>query len=144
MAVITKAKLRGALIRHDGVQARVAEEFGVSRSAISQRVRADPKLQALVHDHLEGIKDLAEGTIFLEVKAEAAAALAAAKIVEEGGTPTTIEPKTSKWFLERKAKDRGWAGSVGVRLDDDAIADFVDQLAEKGGAEALRKLAGGG
>lgn len=145
MAFSTKRKFIAAMIRHDGVQARVAEELGVSRAAVCMRLKKNPALAAEVNERLETMKDLAESAVFAEVRAEAARASAAREAAEAHGTvPELSDPKTSKWFLERKGRDRGYGGSVAVRLDDAAIQDIVDQVGQSGGVDALRKLAGGG
>lgn len=125
---VSNAKLRNALIKSDGDQAAAGRLLGITRSAVCHRVARNPKLQALIEEVREETSDAAESNVREAIRLEAA-------------TKTT-DPKTSKWWLERKAKDRGYGGQSGVRLDDDQLSAIIAQFGND--PEALRKLAGGG
>lgn len=124
--IVSKRKLKEALIAADGNMAVAARELGISRQSVHERVRKDVKLSAVV----DALQNGAEITLREISKSNVAKAIL-------GG-----DLKTSQWYLDRR--DADFRPNVGVRLDDAAIQAFVDGVAEAGGVDALRKIAGGG
>lgn len=125
---VSNRKLKAALEKADGVQADAARALGITRSAVCHRVARNPKLKALIEELQEETSDIAEGNVRRAIRLEA--------------ETKAVDPKTSKWWLERKGADRGYKSNNGVRLDDDQLSEIVAAFAND--PEALRKLAAGG
>ena len=76
--------LKGA----QGFMSAAAQTLGVSRAAVTQRVKGSKKLQAIVSESKEFVKDVAESKLFVAIQAGEAWAL--------------------RYFLNNQAKDRGY------------------------------------
>ena len=60
---IPKDQIANALRMHNGIISHAANALGVTRTAMSQRISADPELAAIVEEARESIVDLAESTL---------------------------------------------------------------------------------
>jgi hypothetical protein len=105
----SRAELIRALRQAEGIQADAARLLGVERSTVCRRVQRDPGLRDLIEEIVEETLDAAESAI--------------RKAIREG------DLATSRWFLDRKAKLRGYGASMSVRLSDRDIQELVEELA---------------
>lgn len=88
MALLTLAKAKEALIKHNGVMLYAAEACGCSRQTLWRFIRDNPELQEIKENATEELVDLAEKQM--------------QKAIEAG------DMKTVRWYLERLGKDRGY------------------------------------
>lgn len=88
MTQVSNAQIKAALKKNAGVFSFAADELGVTRQAVSQRVARSPELQAWVRDIEERLLDVAEGGV-------------AKKLIAGDGS-------TQRWYLELKGKARGY------------------------------------
>jgi hypothetical protein len=117
---ITIAALKAALKANAAIYTLAAEELGVTRQTVRQRVERSPALKTFVAEVEAAIIDTAEGNVMTQIK---------------GG-----DVQTSKWLLERKARERGYATRVENehRIADDQLEAIVASLG--GDVEALTAL----
>ena len=118
----TIGQIKRALINQAGIIPLAAQELGMTRQSLHERVNKRPDLKAFAKALTEEVKGVARDNIMSAI--------------------LSGDLKTSRWYLERVAKDE-FGNSVGVRLGDDVIADIIRQVADVGGAAGLRKLADG-
>lgn len=122
----TKSQYLQAIIENDFNHAKAGRALGVSREAVSQYLFRHADLRAKVEEAKNALDDVLKDAALGNV----------AKAILDG------DLKMTRWWLERK--DPAFRASMGVRLDEGAIGAFVDQVAQVGGKDALRKLAEGG
>jgi hypothetical protein len=67
-AEITDAQIAQALILKQGIYAHAAEILGITRSAVSQRVRANPELKRICGEIDEMLLDSAENAIYVSIR----------------------------------------------------------------------------
>jgi hypothetical protein len=60
--------LRAALVKHDGLLSRAANEVGLTRQSVHERVNNNPELFAFVQDLRTGTLDLAESTLVYQMR----------------------------------------------------------------------------
>ena len=89
MTAVSNVQIKASLKKNAGVLSMVADELGVTRQAIWQRVQRSPELQAYKADIEERLLDLAEAGV-------------AKKLMAGDGT-------TQRWLLELKGRHRGYA-----------------------------------
>lgn len=85
---ISNSQLKAALKKNLGVISLAAQELGVTRQAVHGRVNRSPELQAWIADIEETMLDAAEAVIKEAVAKK--------------------DRQTTRWFLERKGRSRGW------------------------------------
>lgn len=88
MGKITLAKAEAALIAHHGILSKAAEACGVTRKAFYAFMDKHPHLEDLRAEAGEILLDVAEANVVADLN--------------KG------DGKTTRWFLERKGKDRGY------------------------------------
>jgi len=93
---ITKARAKHAIAESYGVITLIAARLGVTIGAFRNKIK-DPKwgdIRELLNDEMEKIKDVAEKTVYdvMTQRLDIGAASVAAR-----------------WYLEKKAKDRGYS-----------------------------------
>ena len=86
--VITDQDIKEALEMNAGFQSDTARALRISPAALSKRISKSEELTQALHDINEEKKDLAESTIHRQLEQR--------------------NIRISKWYLERKAKDRGY------------------------------------
>lgn len=85
----TEAQLKAALWEAGGIYSKAAEYLGTTRQAVWFRVKNSPVLIDWMREIEEAILDTAEGGIHGAIKCG--------------------DMQTTRWFLERKGKVRGFA-----------------------------------
>ena len=105
------AEVKAALTKHAGLLSPAAAELGIARQSIHERVVGSPELQAHLHDIEEGLLDEAESVIHEAINEHR-------------------DTKTARWYLERKAKRRGYAASLVTerRVTDLQFEAFIAAL----------------
>ncbi len=68
MAKVTTKQIANALAKHDGFQSFAADELGITRSAICQRIQKSQKLQDLLAQIKEKMLDVAERQLVKNAK----------------------------------------------------------------------------
>lgn len=89
---LTVKKVAEALMRHHGILSKAAEACGTTRPAIYRFIEKHPELEEVREEATSTLLDVAEGHVASEVNRG--------------------EMKTTRWFLERKGKDRGYVTRV--------------------------------
>lgn len=89
---ISEAQFKAALKKHAGICSMAAAELGISRSAVTQRIGNSRALQAFVLEIEETLLDAAEAVI-------------ADAILKR-------DRQTTRWYMERKGKRRGYTTRV--------------------------------
>jgi hypothetical protein len=84
--------LEQLLREHYGNISTVAEELGLPRARVYERIRKSPRLQSVLQQARETIKDIAERNIFRKVM--------------QG------DIATSQWLLARLARERGYGDKI--------------------------------
>ena len=84
--------LEQLLREHYGNISTVAEELGLPRARVYERIRKSPRLQSVLQQARETIKDIAERNIFRKVM--------------QGDIPT------SQWLLARLGRERGYGDKI--------------------------------
>jgi hypothetical protein len=95
-----------ALIASKGIMATAAIALGVERGSVYKRVSENVCLQELLESVREGLKDTIEDKLIANAL---------------DGNEKAIE-----FFLERKAKDRGYGDYKEIKLDGSFTLDFED------------------
>ncbi len=65
---VSDARLRAALVKHDGLIARAATEVGLTRQSVHERVNNNPELLEFVQDLRESMVDAAVGVLSYRMK----------------------------------------------------------------------------
>jgi len=65
---VSDARLRAALVKHDGLIARAATEVGLTRQSVHERVNNNPELLEFVQDLRESMVDTAVGVLSYRMK----------------------------------------------------------------------------
>ena len=86
---VTDEQLEKALLEAGGIQAAAARALGVTRQAISLRVKESPQLQAICEEALEELKDDAETSLRNLIRDKELGAIC--------------------FFLKTRGKDRGYS-----------------------------------
>jgi len=86
-----------AILEGSGVLCAVASKLGISRFTVARHRDKDPKIAEMFKEALAIASDQAEANILTAL---------------QGGNL-----KVSMWFLERKAKDRGYGKELKVETD---------------------------
>jgi DNA repair ATPase RecN len=114
------AECAAALIKNAGITAHAAADLGINRSSLHRRLLRNKKLAEVVHEATEMLKDGAEGLV--------------AKAIM-----TDKDVVTARWFLDRRAKERGYgSNSLEVRLPDEQLRQVIATFG--GDPEKLAKL----
>lgn len=88
MAKLSVTKAEKALREHRGILSKAAEACGVSRKYFYKFMEDYPELEEVRAEASDELLDIAEANVVQEL--------------ERG------EMKTTRWFLDRKGKDRGY------------------------------------
>lgn len=96
---ITKAQLKAALKSAAGICAVAAEKLGTSRQNIYQRIASSPEIQAWVAEIEQSITDQAEAVVVMAMQERQPNSI----------KPTREAVNTSRWWLERKGRERGFS-----------------------------------
>lgn len=117
MANLSVEKVAAALRAHNGIILKAAAACGVGRPTLYKFIKEHPELEDVRNECNEELLDVAESNI--------------TKALNEA------ELKTTRWFLERKGKDRGYTtrsevtGADGEPLQTQTIERrIVDPAAE--------------
>ena len=108
-AGITQTMLLIALKNRGGILAAAAEELGVTRQNVEQRVSRSAELQAARREIEQTVIDAAEGGLY-------------ELIVKKKDGPTI------RWYLERKGKSRGYVTSIQNALDPIQLEQIVASI----------------
>lgn len=96
---ITLTQLKAALKSAAGIPAVAAEKLGTSRQNVSQRIAASKELQAFIAEIDQAILDQAQAVVTMAMQER-----------QPGSAKPTKEAiATSKWWLERRGRDRGFS-----------------------------------
>ena len=119
---LTLSKVESALMQGNGVISDAARLCGVTRKAIYDFIQKHPELEQTRVEAIEVLKDDAENVVF--------------NAIREG------DLKTVRWWLERKAKERGYTtriettGPDGSPIEFDEIRrTYVDETEVPSGGE---------
>lgn len=96
---ITKAQLKAALKSAAGIPAVAAEKLGTSRQNIYQRIANSPEIQEWIAEIEQSITDQAEAVVVMAMQERQPNSV----------KPTRDAVNTSRWWLERKGRDRGFS-----------------------------------
>jgi hypothetical protein len=118
MAKATLAQCEAALRKHLGVIAHAAEELGLNRSTLWERVQKSERLQRAITEVEESTKDIAEGKL--------------------GAALRNGEAWAVRYYLTNKAKDRGYGKSA---LDEEQLEKLIAAISND--PAALRRMADG-
>lgn len=88
MAKLSIAKAEKALRAHHGILSKAAEACDVSRQTFYKFMREHPQLEDVRAECGEDLLDIAEASVINDLR--------------------NAEMKTTRWFLDRKGKDRGY------------------------------------
>lgn len=99
----TIGQIEAALRKHAGIKSLAANELGVTRAAIQQRVDASPHLQQVIRDVEDRVGDVCEGHII--------------KDVNKG------DKQMCRWYAAHKLRHRGYATRVEteIKIPDEEI-----------------------
>lgn len=81
-------KVTTALRKYRGIMSKTAEACGVSRETIVRFIKNNPELKAVRDEEDEILLDVAESSVIDAIE--------------------NADMKTTRWFLERKGKERGY------------------------------------
>lgn len=96
---ITLAELKAALKSSAGIPAVAAEKLGCSRQNVCQRIASTKELQDWIAEIDQTITDQAQANVVLGMQER-----------QPGGTkPTKAAMDLSRWWLDRKGRDRGFS-----------------------------------
>lgn len=115
----TIGMIAAALIKHDGLVPRAAEELKTDRQTIHDRISRSAELQATIRDIDEGMKVNARGAIAEALRAK--------------------DMPTVRWYAERKMRDEGFGTRIETGVDTAQIERIVEAIA-KGGPTAIRSV----
>lgn len=127
---LTVAKVRLAIENTGAIRTAMAKHLGVARATLYKFLNEHPELKTEIHDVEEQTIDLAEGQVLKAIK--------------------DMDMSTVRWFLDRKAKHRGYGNITITGADGGAIQvehamakpDYSNlTLAEKKQMLALHKKA---
>jgi DNA-binding Lrp family transcriptional regulator len=104
----TIAAIEAALRRLDGSISAAASDLGITAQAVRDRIRRSGHLQDVLADIDVSLLDDAESVL--------------RKAIRAGDTATT------RWFLERKGRARGYGTKVDVVTDDRMIKAIIDAI----------------
>jgi regulatory Fis family protein len=97
---LTVERVKTAIEATGGIKTATALSLGIARSTLYKFLDANPELDECFVEQLESAKDLAEGNVLKAIKAQ--------------------DMNTTRWFLDRMAKDRGYGNiTIGVKNDGD-------------------------
>ena len=113
---VTEKQLIAALRKWGGIKALAANEVGITRQTMQERVEKSPKLQAVIKEIEEETLDLGEGHVV--------------KGVREG------DKDYVRMYLTQKGRKRGYGNKVETSLDEAQLEAIVTALG--GDPEALR------
>lgn len=85
---LTVAKVEAALRKYHGIVTQAAEACGVARPTLYNFMKKHPELKEIRDDLDETLLDVAESNVI--------------------GALQSNDMKTTRWYLERKGKDRGY------------------------------------
>lgn len=117
MGKLSLPKATKALREHSGVILRAAEACGVSRTAFYNFMEKHPELAEVKRELDEELLDIGEANVVTNLKAG--------------------DGKTTRWFLERKGKDRGYTtrqeqtGADGAPLEHHVVERRITDPSEK-------------
>lgn len=133
--MITDEQLAEALAKNGGVYQLAAEALGCSRQNVGQRVRANEELLKIAQGAKERVSDIAE-----------------AVIIEAIGKRKDM--KACMWWLERKAKERGFSarteltgprgGPVQLAMNAQDFSGFLEGLTRDQREQFIRLYRGHG
>jgi predicted transcriptional regulator len=94
---LTIEQIEKALRKHNGVQVLAANELGVTRAAISARVKTSSKLKNVIEETKQKILDVSEAILFK-------------KITDEQNMTALI------FYLKCHGRDRGYVEKAGLEV----------------------------
>ncbi|QJD54383.1 DNA-binding protein [Aminobacter phage Erebus] len=97
-------KVTEALMLHSGIILKTAEACGVTRKALYKFIEDHPELEEVREQARDCLLDVAEGHVASEVKRG--------------------EMKTTRWYLERMGRNRGYVTRVEETGKDGAPIEF--------------------
>ena len=115
---VSDVEVEAALKKNRGIYGPAANDLGITRSALVERVENNPNLKRLREEIDELILDNCEVVIF--------------------DAADTDKGLTARWLAERKGKHRGYGNQVQATLDEKQLEAFV--FAFGGDANKLRTL----
>ncbi len=113
---VTEKQVIAALRKWGGIKALAANEVGIARQTMQERVERSAKLQAVIKEVEEETLDLGEGHIIKGVRA---------------GDPDHVWP-----YMRSKGRKRGYGNTVQTSLDESQLEAIV--IALGGSPDALR------
>lgn len=108
MAVLKEKIVSSLLMAHKGNMANVARECGVTRQAVQDYVSTRPKLQTVIRDCRESIKDLCESQLF--------------KKIEKGNMHAIT------YYLDKQARDRGYVDRREIETSGTLRLELVEEI----------------
>jgi hypothetical protein len=115
---VSEAEVIAALRKNRGILGPTADDLGITRQSLYERVDASPELQRVRAEIDELILDKCEVVIF--------------------DAAETDKGLTARWLAERKGKHRGYGNQVQATLDEKQLEAFV--FAFGGDENKLRAL----
>ncbi len=125
------AEVEAALIKGKGLPALAAQELGLTRQAVWQRIQKSERLQKAIATLDATILDAAQSVILNTLTAEG--------VLKD----KKLASHNARWLLERKGAHLGFGAKVEGRLADDQIDAILSKLSPEQLAAALVALRGG-
>lgn len=126
------AEVEAALIKAKGLPALAAQELGLTRQAVWQRIQKSPRLQLAIARMEAMILDAAQSVLLNTITAEGVAA------------DRKLASHNARWLLERKGAHLGFGTKVEGRLADDQVEAILARLPPEQLASILAALRSGG
>lgn len=121
---LDSARVIAALELTAGIKAVAAQNLGVHRSTLHKFIKDNPEIQPAIDEIDEAMKDLVEGKMLTAIKND--------------------DPQMIRFFLERRARDRGYGQKQEVTGKDDgpvqieSVADDYSKLSDDELLEMMR------
>src|SRR5712664_2331611 len=113
---VSLAEVEAALIKAKGIPAHAAQTLGITRQAVCDRIKKNPRLQKAIADVDATILDAAHTVILNTLTQEAVA------------KDRKLASQNARWLLERKGWHLGFGPKVEGRLADDQVDMILARL----------------
>ncbi len=124
------AEVEAALIKAKGIPALAAQELGLTRQTVWERIQKNPRLQKAIATLEATILDAAQSVILNTLTAESVA------------KDKKLASHNARWLLERKGAHLGFGTKVEGRLADDQVEAILQRLPPEQLANILLALRG--
>lgn len=122
----TLVQVEAALIKNQGIPYLAAQELGITRQSVCERIERNPRLQRAIADVEATILDAARAVVQQTLTAP----------------DKRLASHNARWLLERKGRHLGFGPTFEARLADDQIDTILSKMSPEQLSAALMALRG--